>query len=72
MDLPLVGYIYTWTKSRGKEHAVEVHLNRALMNPGWLDLFRNATLATTMPSKKEQFSRLNSKIDGLERMILTR
>lgn len=48
MDLPLAGYSFTWSKSRGRENAVEEHLDRAFVNQGWLDLFPNATLTNLL------------------------
>ncbi|XP_058758766.1 uncharacterized protein LOC131632019 [Vicia villosa] len=44
MDLSLEGHQFTWTKSRGTDHALEERLDRALVNPSWFDFFLDAKL----------------------------
>lgn len=35
VDLPLIGYKFTWFKSRGSSDMVEERLDRAMGNPSW-------------------------------------
>ncbi|KAI4351428.1 hypothetical protein L6164_005797 [Bauhinia variegata] len=44
IDIPLEGYPYTWSRSRGTDNAVEEKLDGALALSLWLDLFQNASL----------------------------
>lgn len=44
IDIPLLGYNYTWHKSRGSVNVVEERLDRAMANPSWHARFPNATL----------------------------
>lgn len=44
VDIPLLGYSYTWFRSRGSVNAVEERLDRAMANPAWHSRFPNATL----------------------------
>lgn len=48
MDLPLVGYSFTWSRSRERVNAVEERLDRALVNQGWLNLLPSATLTNLL------------------------
>ncbi|CAN0925181.1 Transposon TX1 uncharacterized 149 kDa protein [Linum grandiflorum] len=43
-DLPLLGYPYTWTKAKGKPHAVEERLDRSFAMSSWIDLYPEAEL----------------------------
>lgn len=44
IDLDLVGYPFTWEKSKGTSAWVELHLDRALVTQQWLDIHMEATL----------------------------
>ncbi|KAL8526940.1 hypothetical protein ACS0TY_015983 [Phlomoides rotata] len=44
VDLPLVGYQFTWCRSKGTRNAVEERLDRAMVTPSWSDIFPNAQL----------------------------
>lgn len=44
VDVPIEGYQYTWRNNRDSDQAVEVRLDRALVNPLWWDLFPLARL----------------------------
>lgn len=44
LDMPLLGYLYTWSQSRGKPNAVGERLDRALVTPNWLSLYPDAHL----------------------------
>ncbi|KAK1361377.1 hypothetical protein POM88_045851 [Heracleum sosnowskyi] len=44
VDLGMVGYPFTWEKSRGTEDWVEIRLDRALVSQRWLHMYKEATL----------------------------
>lgn len=44
-DLPLIGYPYTWEKSKDSPNAVEERLDRALGFNSWLVIFSHARLS---------------------------
>lgn len=44
IDMELVGYQYTWERGKGTADWIEERLDRALINPAWLDLFPMAKL----------------------------
>lgn len=43
-DLPLIGYQFTWSMSKGSPIAVEEGLDRAMFNPRWREVFPEARL----------------------------
>ncbi|KEH26190.1 endonuclease/exonuclease/phosphatase family protein [Medicago truncatula] len=46
LDIPLIGYQFTWFKSIGTESSKEARLDRALVTSSWQTLYPNATLQT--------------------------
>ncbi|XP_073066021.1 uncharacterized protein [Primulina eburnea] len=44
IDLPLIGYPFTWGRSRGTPNAVEERIDRALAIPSWSSIFPQAKL----------------------------
>lgn len=44
-DLPLFGYQFTWSRSKGSINSVEERLDRAMANPVWSSLFPYARLS---------------------------
>lgn len=50
VDIPLRGHPFMWFKSLGTERAVEVRLDRAMANGGWLSIFSEATLSNVVAS----------------------
>ncbi|XVF67744.1 hypothetical protein PTKIN_Ptkin10aG0146700 [Pterospermum kingtungense] len=44
IDLPLVGYPYTWVRFKGKPNCVEERLDRALVNTDWLNIYPQVLL----------------------------
>ncbi|XP_073152636.1 uncharacterized protein [Henckelia pumila] len=44
-DLPLMGYPFTWERSKGKENVVEERLDRVMVSPVWLEKFPTACLS---------------------------
>ncbi|XP_074346853.1 uncharacterized protein LOC141685660 [Apium graveolens] len=45
IDMDLIGYSFTWEKSKGTNSWVELRLDRALVNQQWLDIHKEATLS---------------------------
>ncbi|KAL6537482.1 hypothetical protein OROMI_026016 [Orobanche minor] len=44
IDLPLEGYQFTWSRSKGKPNVVEQRLDRGMMNAAWSAMFPEALL----------------------------
>lgn len=44
IDMNLVGYQFTWERSFGSANCIEVRLDRALVTPTFLNLFKDARL----------------------------
>ncbi|XP_074375401.1 uncharacterized protein LOC141717203 [Apium graveolens] len=44
IDMDLMGYSFTWVKSKGTSDWVELRLNRALVTQQWLDIHKETTL----------------------------
>lgn len=44
IDIPLIGYPFTWEKSKGKLDAVEERLDMALVSESWIQCFPNSKL----------------------------
>jgi len=42
-DLPMEGYNYTWSKSKGQPNAIEEKLDRTLANLDWFDMFPDSS-----------------------------
>ncbi|GAU45877.1 hypothetical protein TSUD_401030, partial [Trifolium subterraneum] len=53
IDIYLEGYPYTWSKSRGTDHAIEERLDRALANSSWMSIFPNAKLVNLLNSHSD-------------------
>ncbi|XP_058782838.1 uncharacterized protein LOC131657458 [Vicia villosa] len=53
LDLPLEGHQFTWSKSRGSEHAIEERLDRGLVTQDWLDMFPEAKLFKLLASHSD-------------------
>ncbi|XP_073019349.1 uncharacterized protein [Primulina eburnea] len=49
-EIPMQGYQFTWSRSRGKSNAVEEKLDRAFGNSEWMALFPNAQLSNLVAS----------------------
>ncbi|XP_058726978.1 uncharacterized protein LOC131598384 [Vicia villosa] len=49
-DIPLEGYPFTWTKSRGTSHMIEERLDRAVVSSHWLQIFPQAKLSNLIAS----------------------
>ncbi|XP_058741816.1 uncharacterized protein LOC131614184 [Vicia villosa] len=49
-NIPLEGYPFTWTKSRGTPHMIEERLDRSLITSEWLRLFPSAKLLNLIAS----------------------
>lgn len=47
-DMPLIGYPYTWHRKEGGEIILEERIDRALLNPGWFNLFLNSKLSNVI------------------------
>lgn len=45
VDMDMVGYPFTWEKSRDTQEWVELRLDRALVNSQWMDMYKKATLS---------------------------
>ncbi|XP_058776514.1 uncharacterized protein LOC131650817 [Vicia villosa] len=52
-DIPLVGYPFTWTKSRGAPHMIEERLDMALGSVSWLQFFPDAKLTNLVASHSD-------------------
>lgn len=50
IDLPLVGYPFTWSRSRGSDNVVKERLDRALVTDSWLQLFPYVCLRNLVSS----------------------
>lgn len=44
IDLPMVGYPYTWVRFKGRPNCVEERLDRAFVNDSWLAIYPNVQL----------------------------
>ncbi|XP_073025278.1 uncharacterized protein [Primulina eburnea] len=44
IDVPLIGYPFTWSRSRGTPNAIEERIDRALVVPSWSSIFPLAKL----------------------------
>lgn len=65
-DLPLQGYPFTWSRSRGKPTGVEERLDRCLVNTSWLGLFPNAMLKNiTTPISDHTAILLHTSLPGV-------
>lgn len=52
-DIPLEGYPFTWTKSRGTTHMIEERLDRSLVDSAWLQYFPCAKLINLVESHSD-------------------
>lgn len=52
-DLPMEGYKFTWSKSKGKSDAIEEKLDTMLANLDWIDMFPNFKLKNIVASKSD-------------------
>lgn len=50
VDIPLDGHPFTWFKSLGTERAVEVRLDRAMVNSEWWSAYPKASLTNLVAS----------------------
>lgn len=50
LDLPMVGYLFTWIRHKGKSNDVQERLDRALITYAWLNLFPNGSLCNAFAS----------------------
>ena len=55
IDLPMLGYSFTWFKSLGTARAVEEKLDRALTDASWCDLFQEASLECLTTTSSDHY-----------------
>jgi len=52
----MLGYAYTWIKSKGTPDKIEEKLDRALASQTWLDIFSNYWLLNGISCRSDHFS----------------
>lgn len=52
-NLPMIGYKYTWVRSRGNPDATEERLDRTLVTQNWLDIFRRCKRLNAMADRSD-------------------
>lgn len=58
IDLPMVGYPFTWVKGRGGNDHKEERLDRALVTQAWADSFPQSQLHNVISHRSDHFPSL--------------
>ncbi|MCH84659.1 endonuclease/exonuclease/phosphatase family protein, partial [Trifolium medium] len=71
VDLPIIGYPFTWVKGRGTNDMKEERLDRAMATPYWLDLFQQCQLHNVIADRSDH-SPILLKLHEVSRSRTTR
>ncbi|GAU36460.1 hypothetical protein TSUD_166260 [Trifolium subterraneum] len=70
VDLPLIGYPFTWIKGRGGDDMKEERLDRAMATQSWFDIFPNCQLHNLVASRSDHYPILLKIQEGSRRKIM--
>ncbi|MCH80235.1 hypothetical protein A2U01_0001001 [Trifolium medium] len=70
VDIPLIGYPFTWIKGRGGDDMKEERLDRAMATQAWFDTFPNCQLHNLVASRSDHYPILLKIQEGNRRKIM--
>ncbi|MCH82709.1 endonuclease/exonuclease/phosphatase family protein [Trifolium medium] len=70
VDLPLIGYPFTWIRSRSGEEVKEERLDRALVTQAWYDMFPNCQLHNVVADRSDHYPILLKLFEGNRKKIM--
>jgi hypothetical protein len=70
VDIPLIGYPFTWIRSRGSTDVKEERLDRAMVTQAWYDIFPNCQLHNVIADRSDHYPILLKLQEGSRRKIM--